>query len=428
MPETSGESFKDVLEELRMARAIDKKELAQRAGLSSSYITLLTSGTRDAPSAKTVHALANALRLNAEERVHLLKAAGYHVSIDTLFTGKSIIEENRQDWGEAPHIQMFRGREKEIEQLRGWLIADHCQVVALLGIGGTGKTALATYLAEKVVAEDFEYILWRSLQHAPGIEKILHDAIHLFSGHQQKALLTLEKLTNDIDGQIALLIQYLQDHRCLLILDNFESVLEGNNRSGNYRAGYQKYGKLLQRIGEVKHQSCLLLTSREKPGEMLRMEGKDSHVRSMHVGGIEEKDARLLLAEKELRGTDEEWKTFVTLYSGNPLALKLVAESIRAIFDGSLQAFLDSGAIIFNSINQFLDEQFFRLSSLERIIMYWLAIERQEVSLEELAKSLANPVSKRELLEAVESLLRRSMIETHKEATFTLQPVIMEYI
>src|SRR5260370_42452333 len=93
---------------------------------------------------------------------------------------------------------------------------------------------------------------------------------------------------------------------------------------------------LLQRIGEVKHNSCLLLTSREKPKEMLRIEGKDSHVRSMLLNGLEQEDARIILQEKELQGTDAEWKQLIDLYSGNPLALKLVAESIRAPFGGDI--------------------------------------------------------------------------------------------
>jgi len=421
------ESFKMVLEEFREARGFGKKEMAIRANLSPSYITHLTGGART-PSEKVVHALAEALELNIEERIRLFKSAGYAASTATVFISKMHDENSRRDWGEAPHINMFRGREIEVSQLRRWIEVDRCQVVAIIGIGGTGKTMLATYVAENVVSKDFDYILWRSLQHAPRIETILQDAISLFSGRQQKAFQALERLTDDIDGQIALLIDFLQEHRCLLILDNFESVLEDKDRTGNYRGGYEKYGKLLQRIGEVKHRSCLLLTSREKPSEMLRIEGKASHTRSMLLSGIKKEDARLILEDEDLEGTDSEWEEFIEHYSGNPLALKLVADTIRVLFDRSIGAFLGTGETVFGGIHQLLDEQFSRLSPLESTIMYWLAIEGQEVSMVELEKDFAYPISKREFLEAVEALLRRSMIEARKGATFTLQPVIMEYV
>lgn len=421
-------SFKEVLEELREARGISKKDLAVLAGLSPGYVTLLTRGTRNAPSEYVVHSLAKALDLGAKERIELFGSAGYPALSAFQFSGKQGDEIVRRDWGEAPRIQTFRGREREVSLLQQWIVDDYCQMIAIVGMGGVGKTLLATYVAEKEVQDNFDYILWRSLQHAPSLERILKDCVHLFSERQSKASTALAELADDVDGQIALLIDYLQQHRCLIILDNFESVLQIGSPSGNYREGYEKYGILLQRIGEAKHNSCLLLTSREKPKEMPGIEGKSSHVRSMLLHGVEREDARIILQEKELQGSNEEWKELIDLYSGNPLALKLVAESIRALFKGAIGSFLKAGESVFGGIHNLLNEQFSRLSDLERDIMYWVAIEREEMSLDELEKELARPVSKRELLEAVEALLRRSMIETHREASFTLQPVIMEYV
>lgn len=75
-----------------------------------------------------------------------------------------------------------------------------------------------------------------------------------------------------------------------------------------------------------------------------------------------------------------------------------------------------------------MDQQFQRLSELEQKIMYWLAIGREALSLEDLQADLVPPVSEGDLLVAMGSLRRRSMIETNGIAQFTLQPVIMEYV
>jgi len=90
---------------------------------------------------------------------------------------------------------------------------------------------------------------------------------------------------------------------------------------------------------------------------------------------------------------------------------------------------LHEGQITFNGIIQLLNQQFERLSALEQDLMYWLAIERDPVSLEELSTYLINSSFKGELLEALKSLRRRSLVERgERGAVFMLQPVVLEYV
>jgi len=58
-------------------------------------------------------------------------------------------------------------------------------------------------------------------------------------------------------------MQYLRSSRCLLVLDS-ESILRSGELAGRYCSGYEGYGQLLRRVGDERHQSCLVLTSREK--------------------------------------------------------------------------------------------------------------------------------------------------------------------
>lgn len=325
------------------------------------------------------------------------------------------------DWGEAPHVGRFYGRTRELDKLKKWIIDDCCRIVAVLGMGGVGKTTLTEELVEQI-QDKFKYVFWRSLQNAPPLEDILQQCIQFVSS-QQRA-----DLPKSIDEQIALLIQYLRDHRCLLVLDNVESILQVGERAGQYQKGYESYGTLLQRVGEVQHISCLLLTSREKPREVVRLEGKTLPVRLLHLHGIGYVEGQELLKEKEIFGSDEQWRALIDLYSGNPLALKLVSESIAGIFEGDIARFLAEGEYAFGDINDLLDQQFLRLSTREQEILYWLAIEREAVPLEEIREDFVRSPSKGELLEDLDSLQRRSLIETRGPARFTLQPVILEYV
>jgi transcriptional regulator with XRE-family HTH domain len=111
------------------------------------------------------------------------------------------------DWSEAPHIGRFYGRARELDTLSEWIINDCCRIVAVLGMGGVGKTTLTAELAERI-RDKFKYFFWRSLQNAPPLEHILQPCIQFFSG-QQRA-----DLPKSTDEQIALLIQYLRARRC----------------------------------------------------------------------------------------------------------------------------------------------------------------------------------------------------------------------
>jgi len=332
----------------------------------------------------------------------------------------SVAAKCRQDWGEAVEVSVFYGRTEELNTLEQWIICDRCRLVALLGMGGIGKTSLSIKLAQKI-QDNFDYVIWRSLTNAPLIQDILADIIKFLSNQQET------NLPEDTGARISLLIDYLRSSRCLLILDNAESILQGDNDAGQYREGCEQYGKLIQRIGDTSHQSCLILTSREKPGEIATSEGDNHAVRSFQMPGLKAVEGEEIFQAKGLSGSDDEQRKLIDFYKGNPLALKIISTTIKEVFDGSIHDFLANGSVIFGRVRDLLNQQFNRLSDLEIEVMYWLAINREPVSVSELREDIVSLESPPKLIEAVQSLVRRSLIEK-SAALFTLQPVVMEYL
>lgn len=325
-----------------------------------------------------------------------------------------------QDLGEAPDVSLFYGREVELATLQRWLLQDKCRIVALLGVGGIGKTALSTKLVHRL-HDAFETVVWRSLRNAPPLADILADILRTLMG----ASLTLPSV--ELSDLTTHLIGYLQQHRCLLILDNYESILCEGSQAGEYRVGYELYGQFLRNLGEVDHQSSLLLTSREKPRELVHLEGSELPGRSLLLSGISQQAGHQLLQVKGTSGDTAALRSLVEWYNGNPLALKVIATTIQDLFDGNVTTFLSQETHLFGDIWNLLSEQFARLSPLEVQIMYCLAVEREWISLTELRAHIYPPVTARQLLEAIESLHRRSLIEK-QQTRFTQQPVIMEYV
>jgi WD40 repeat protein len=334
---------------------------------------------------------------------------------------KQSIQEPRENWGDTPNGVHLYGRDRELAELTQWITTEHCRIVLIAGIGGIGKTSLAVTLAHQV-CHDFSCVLWRSLQNAPPLSDILRESIQCFSSQQDT------RLPASVEGQLNVLIDSLRAQRCLMILDNVESIMQQGDRAGHYQEGYADYGELFERIGTAEHQSCLVLTSREKPVEVSHHEGRTAFVRSLLLTGMDEGAAKQLLAHQGLQGTDEAWLSLVRLYGGNPLTLQLVSEPIRDLFGGDIAAFLHEGIVLIGDIHAVLAQQFQRLSPQEQEVLYWLAIEREPISFSDLQGDLVHPVPKGALLDILHSLRRRSLIEAHEHGMLHVQPVIMEYV
>ena len=331
-----------------------------------------------------------------------------------------------QNWGEAVDVSVFYGRTEELGILEEWIVQQHCRLIGVFGMGGIGKTALSCKLA-KQIQEEFEYVFWRSLLHTPPLEELLEDLIFFLSNQQE----TEAQLPKTIEGRISRLIKYLRDSRCLIVLDNVEAILNNRNYAGNYRKGYEGYGELFKRIGEVGHQSTLVLTSQEKPREVELFEGERLPVRSILLSGLKQAEGQAIFEDKgTFLGSQDEWKLVVNHYGGNPLALKMVASSIQELFDSNLSEFINflkQGTLVFDDIRDLLNRQFERLSDLEQSVMYWITINREPVSLQELRDDLLSSKEKQKLPEALRSLERRSFIEKNS-SNFTQQPVVMQYV
>ncbi|NEP81818.1 MAG: hypothetical protein F6K39_28875 [Okeania sp. SIO3B3] len=327
-----------------------------------------------------------------------------------------------QDWGDAPDTQAFFGRETELKTLKQWTIAHRCRLIAIIGIGGIGKTDLSLHLARDI-QDEFEFVIWRSLINTPPLTEII-TALIQFISHQQ-----IGNLPDKIYQQISLLLEYLKKHRCLLILDNVESILEAGDYVGKYKSGCEYYGQFLSKIASVPHQSCLLLTSREKINNIEILSGKRKQVCFFELRGLNVLEGRKIFDKiGDFVATDEQWQKLIEFYNGNPLALECAAHHLK-YFPGNIAEFLGSGKLIFANIRELLDWHFERLSNFEKEILYWLTIHQESISITNLKSDIVTKTAQDRISETLHSLQMKLPLEKSKDGKyFTIEPMLIEYI
>ena len=256
-------------------------------------------------------------------------------------------QEPRVDWDGAPDVLSFHERIEQRNQLKQWIVEDKCRVIAVLGIGGIGKTSLVKVVAEDII-NDFDYVIWRCLTHTPPVEHILLSLIKFISKENFESFDTADQRINQ-------LIDCLKKKRCLIILDNAESIFQQGGNCGAYNDGCKDYETLLQRLSTERHKSCLVLTSRELPANLKPLVGDGLSVRKLQLKSIGRDATQKILRDKGLTPSQKEANQLEEKYSGNPAIINIVASCICDLYSGDIQGFIRSDLFVFNGVQEFLE-------------------------------------------------------------------------
>jgi WD40 repeat protein len=150
-------------------------------------------------------------------------------------------------------------------------------------------------------------------------------------------------------------------------------------------------------------------------------------VRSLYLAGLAE-DAPVLLTQIGLQGDRSQLLAVTERCQGNPLYLRIVANTIVHSFNSQIENFLAANQYTYGKIAYVLQAQLERLSPAEKLIIYRLAIDREPISLASLETHLQPLGYAGNLVQTIDSLKQRSLIEVTQGQRYTLQNVVMEYM
>ena len=328
----------------------------------------------------------------------------------------------RLDLRDAPELKTFyNSTSSPLTALENAITHQNCRLLTITGMTGTGKSAIARNLIPQIQTQ-FDRIIWRSLRTSPPLETTLKTLIQFLSNQPEI------NLPANTDAQLSILIETLRENRCLIILDDVQQILSSGQLAGHYKPGYENYGTLFKLIGEIPHNSCLILNSWEPPSDILTFTDDNSAVCLLQLTGLGE-TATEILREKSL--LDEEyWSELIELYQGNPLWLKLVAQTINNLFNGRVSQYLSYQPVFLgDELTPILQQHYQRLSEIEKQAIGLISNEIDPISFTQfLAKCQG---SQGELFKAIQSLARRGMIEKlscETETVFTIPPMLKQYV
>jgi len=317
---------------------------------------------------------------------------------------------------DSPSGDSFASRTSELDTLKTWILQQRCRLIALTGISGIGKTALSVQLVEQI-KDEFQYVIWCSLDASPTLAEFEANAIEFFSqSEKQDSPATKQKLLP--------LIKYLQKHRCLIVLDNLHNLFISGELAGKYKPGYEEYRTLFKQIESLYHQSCFLLIGWEQPRELPQVKSQNTSIHTLQLTGLDIPAAKEILRNYEL-GEIENYSALIHRYQGNPLWLKSIANFIQELGGCLTELLLNEPIFLPEDLKDVLQQQFSRLSEIEKQVLSLLAKESDTINLGKLLEK--NRISSSDLLNALQSLSRCCLIE-QQGSFYTLPPVLKQYI
>lgn len=418
-------SFGEWIRKRRNSLGLTQEAVAEQVGYSIAMIRKIEDDERR-PSRRAAALLAQALEIPEDQQAAFLQVARQERPVDGLGPVKDDIPfpwQSAQPRTNLPlPATLFVGREAEVARLAELLGDPACRLLVLTGLAGTGKTRLALHVAHSQLDHFPDGLFFVPLAQLTSPDSIVTAIGNALGFIFPEAVEPQEQL-----------LRYLHRRQMLLVLDNFEHLLEGSG--------------LLSAILGAAPGIRILVTSRER----LNLHGEwDFEVQGLPYPPspqesnselVESYEALQLFLQNALRvqpafQLNEENRTWVVricqLTEGMPLGIELAAAWVRALSPQQIAREIETNLDFLKtsardlperhrSLRAALDHSWNLLSAEEQKVFQRLSLFRGGFR-----REAAQAVAGASLAE-ITSLLDKSLLKRVGEERYDLHELVRQY-
>ncbi len=315
----------------------------------------------------------------------------------------------------TPEVSSFQGRGLELAQLINWINDLHCRFILITGMAGCGKTALATKAVE-MVKNSFYKVIFLSINNNFSLKDFLEFCLRSLDSN-----LDTNKDTNKLLVDLTL---YLQKYRCLLILDDLNSIVEFKKMVTYYRSDYQEYAQFLRCLITTNHNSLIIATSNIFITQLSYYSSK--RVKTLQLKGLK-REVILSIFGKNKIVQDiplDTWERICNYYQNNPELIKIAVRNFNYLpmFDSNIyQEYYP----YIEEIDCIIEGELQCLDDLSREVVYWLAFNFETNNLKQLFHSINCPRNK--ILKVLDFLEKHSLIKSNGQ-NYILKSIYRDYV
>ncbi|MCC0177649.1 ATP-binding protein [Waterburya agarophytonicola K14] len=314
----------------------------------------------------------------------------------------------------APEISDFQGRDRELSLIEKWSNSSDCRFVLMTGMIGCGKTTLAIKAAE-ILQNKFHRVIYLSMSNSFNLKNSIKFCLQSLDPNLE--------ISSDINKLLIDLTLYLKKYRCLIVLDDLDSIVEFKQMASYYRSGCEKHAQFLRCLITANHQSLVIASSRNTIKQLSYYSSKQ--VKTLHLRGMKPENLwSILKSEITTDISQDVWNKICRYYQYNPELMKILASNLEYLPVSDANIYHKYVPYI-EEIDLIIEEELNSLDEISKEVIYWLSFSLDNSTLDKLFQKINHHQNK--ILQVISFLKKHSLI-AEENNSYALIPMFKDYI